>query len=835
MQLTVVIGALIVTLIGLCDCVTVNPNKNGHFKEKIKEPDIPLYTVVRVKFPVSGEQIKASSHQVPKYRKKFNKYTNVDYVRGDGFKPVARDNIRSIKNPVFHGRKAPPKNGKRFNKFIPSEPFQVDYQKLKYEQQHLAQKTAPVQFPTYQENEGSFLPLMKPSPINRIPIDPPSNDAVRQYTRYIKYRQKQLYDEIEQEKASRRQSQPQPKTFDGEILYFQQRERELADEARGNFKNHLSPNDFGKTDREIQTETNIKEIDLKNKNPLKKKYNGPNKNQKRKSKEESDESRESLSEEKRTLKDDGVKPANNTGKIHAEELKQESSNESLSEDSDKEHSASVEDPDEDESKTYENFIPFRMYAQVRHIESESYEKPPKNDPKLKKEVTHFKRHMYFSEDGFKHKEDEEGAYQNKGEFHEKYRKRRRKREILTDREIENRTIELLPMALALVKKSEIPNLTGEKLLSYLDELIRNSSVYIPEDTYEFDTIKSNAPIKIISKTYPKVDSKKYPYYGLPSDVLSEMSALRYAESLKNLPQTKRSIYEQKKSKPCDPIDIDPEKLPQPSDKFKSKLPDLGEKLDCLKTKHFGKDPLDNPLFKEEYVAAAIPIPWKIYTSNNLLEHQKNPLITVYDDVISNIRAGILEEAKIRKKAIEEDAKKSSSEHVPAVSGNTTIASFNLSKDANELMKYHQKIKATKLPIFDVTTYYPKVPINFKKDLFSEKEETKTPPRGEVKDVFTIDKTKTNKGWVAMTSPAISDYVVEIVEAPPIKRQYKNKFLLQTQQLPPPPSSASTPILSSFQPPKPPKQKRIPRPAHSPSKSPKRYRNQKRQLYHYKLL
>jgi hypothetical protein len=113
---------------------------------------------------------------------------------------------------------------------------------------------------------------------------------------------------------------------------------------------------------------------------------------------------------------------------------------------------------------------------------------------------------------------------------------------------------------------------------------------------------------------PKVNVKKYPFYkALPSNTLSLYSPLRYAVNPKAVPlktEGGMEFYESREHIQCPevtgPQDVVPNRTApgEWNKKPKARLPrlrGLGDKIDCMRTKYFGSDPLDNPFFKEKTV------------------------------------------------------------------------------------------------------------------------------------------------------------------------------------------------------------------------------------------
>ena len=453
---------------------------------------------------------------------------------------------------------------------------------------------------------------------------------------------------------------------------------------------------------------------------------------------------------------------------------------------------------------------------------------------------------------------------------------------------------------------------GEKLLAHLDELIRNSSIYLPDEPYDngifnlnfhkgerlpnqgppyrasyLDNLQPDISYGESKTENVKVKPGKYPYYSLPPKVLTEMSALRYAEAIKNLPTSKSdSLYDEKDNVICEEIDQDPDPVPKDietsgastkSTKQKQRLKNLGDKIACLKRKYFGENPFDNPLFKEEYVAAAIPIPWKVFRAkNDLPKHQMNPLITVYDDVINNIRAGILEETKKIQVFVNEDEKKDKDDKKAQESIiNATIADFDLA-GASDGQKYYSGVRlSSKVPIFDITRYYPRFKVRGNDDILYDDEDTLPivsskntrqvkPAYGPETDLKQNSKNsnknqnfKVNGSFKVDDGTHINgDYVMEYVEAPPIKRNYKDRSSSATsysQQIIPQPITVIAPPQQTIQQQVQQQVQQIPSreqffpkpPARAPNYKPKKNRYttrtmpqnkyNKRHVYHFKLL
>lgn len=327
-----------------------------------------------------------------------------------------------------------------------------------------------------------------------------------------------------------------------------------------------------------------------------------------------------------------------------------------------------------ESKSNNNFLPYRMLASVRH--QETYKKVPSSisDPRLRERLQEKKVHTLYTEQGY---DDENYDHDNEHKFaeHKDVVHRRRKREVnVTEtRESKSVKVEDRPMSLALISNRR--GLSGEDLLRYIATVIRNSTKYLPyeidDENIEVDsTLLNDTEVeevqRMISDQILKHDftadekhifeniplDERYPFYDDDRPDIPDYSPIRYAEDLKNIDKTNY----QKRLKKCELIRLR-QPIPQQirnhnfnghtnSNEDKRRLIGLSDQLDCYKENLFGKIPLDNPIFEEEYVTQPGPIfnlknkhvlkpPYRNY------DRPSNPLISVYDDVISNIRTSLI--------------------------------------------------------------------------------------------------------------------------------------------------------------------------------------------------
>ena len=632
---------------------------------------------------------------------KTNNFKNELYDNVREFMPMSREDIKQLKKLSFHGR-SPPSNDKSFNSSASmlqqisyQQPVQINYLQKRYRQQtkpsldrrgaesHEVTRSYQRPLKVFRREKG-FLPLMRPSPINLHPADPPTFQTTRNHVDYLKLRQKQFFAEFDDIKVL-------PNHSTGEIDYFVKREQELAEEQR--------PSELPKQSSSENAEAD--ETDIQNA-------------------ERVDGDSESKDAEKEEVEEE-------------EEVGEE----------------------EGETRKHESFLPFRMYAQVRHVEAKHYEprsKAPK--PQVKEKLSLEKKNLYYKEEGYEEKDYDHGAEKVKTHF-------RVKRE--TSGATEN-----LPIALAIISNADLKNFSGEKLLKHLDELLKNTSLFLPDDD-EIDLKTLKKPVRTIYGSSGFKKSEKYPYYNLPdSNTLSTMSAFRYSENMKNFPQAKESLYKYKSINDCQDIDQDPN--PVPSDieqegksthfnERPKRLNHLGDKIKCYKEKYFGKDPFDNPLFKEKLVTSSIPSPLQ---TTSFISHQTNPLIAVYDDVISNIRAGFEDELKQKQKKeklekekeLESIGKKTLPE--PPISASNTITKTT----KPEPKHFNSAAGLSRLPIFDINNFYPK--------LIIAQHDDKTPRRKQTKNDYELE-----------------FYEVEHPKKPKFSREIPNPKIPEIKNLRPP--------------------------------------------------
>ncbi len=134
-----------------------------------------------------------------------------------------------------------------------------------------------------------------------------------------------------------------------------------------------------------------------------------------------------------------------------------------------------------------------------------------------------------------------------------------------------------------------------------------------------------------------VSADKFPFYYSPTRQIPKHSAIRYAENVENLRNGKTTLYNTKR-KTCDDVEFDEANVNDKEVDFKTKkrLTGLEDKIDCLKEKLFGAEPLNNPIFQEHFVDEILPIVKTRRTRSSLKEEPFSTLVNVFDDVTSNI-------------------------------------------------------------------------------------------------------------------------------------------------------------------------------------------------------
>ncbi|XP_035786026.1 uncharacterized protein LOC118463524 [Anopheles albimanus] len=301
--------------------------------------------------------------------------------------------------------------------------------------------------------------------------------------------------------------------------------------------------------------------------------------------------------------------------------------------------------------------------------------------------------------------------------------------------------ESLPLAEALTDPRQ---LHGDELIRFLDEAIQNTTQYLPEP--------SRNP-EVISIVAPPSNVVKFPYYYRPASEIDVDSALRYAE---NLTTFSTGPYASRADVVCNEVDVDIADEPEPiaddgEGGFRpiKRLQGLGDKIDCLKVRHFGKEPLDNPLFREEFVG----VPRQVFTvgmgaggskgptvaAAAAASRQPNPAVAVYNDVIRHIKKHLASQQRRKNakadeqetvmiavprvmrlpadEAAREDQHATTGVQRPTQKREARILTF---PEANPtLLSNHVGI-----PIFDISKYFPRFMMRANDDLYADEPEVK---------------------------------------------------------------------------------------------------------------
>lgn len=144
--------------------------------------------------------------------------------------------------------------------------------------------------------------------------------------------------------------------------------------------------------------------------------------------------------------------------------------------------------------------------------------------------------------------------------------------------------------------------------------------------------------KIKHRKRRHVSEDKFPFYYTSTRNIPKYSAIRYAENGEHLRNGKTFHLYNTKRKMCDDVEFDDENVNDKEVDLKSKirLSGLEDKIDCLKEKLFGVNPLNNPIFQEQFVDETVPVVKTRRARNSFGDERYSTLVNVFDDVISNI-------------------------------------------------------------------------------------------------------------------------------------------------------------------------------------------------------
>uniref|UniRef100_A0A182QCY7 Uncharacterized protein n=1 Tax=Anopheles farauti TaxID=69004 RepID=A0A182QCY7_9DIPT len=617
-----------------------------------------------------------------------------------------------------------------------------------------------------------FVPVMKPSPVNPLhvgeapapeimfepisilPLESPSFATIRNHVSYLKQKQQAFFDGQGREFGYAGASVPD------ELDYFGEHEKRLGEavhngdpeRGQGGERNTLSEDDFGHNDRKYDRRG---------------KALGRDEDEEEEDDDDDEEAERSGEEDfydadgKQYQDDDFEDSREEADRVaafepkkvytqvrHREVVKHVPRSEQPEDDDDEEgdgKEAERQEEDEDDDEPGEE-------------EEETRDTPHhKRLPSVRERVKLERKNIVYSEKGreankFDHGSEESfGAFEQKQEAKPK-RTNRIKRSAPVEGPESNRTLteQILADVLALMIVSNgtqtlgeaLPHpealadpreLHGEELIKFLDEAIQNTTQYLPNDS----ALERREVISIVS---PPTNVVKFPYYNRPASEIDVDSALRYAE---NLTSFAGGLYGSKAADgvECNEVDVELEDEPEPipddgsTDGFKPirRLKGLGDKLDCLKRKHFGQEPLDNPLFREEFVGV---MPRKMYIGKGTTppgpqQQQPNPAVAVYNDVIRHIKKHLASQQR-RKNSKADTDPDTVMIAVPRVlrldddaAGGGKVSGTHLKREARIIFPQANPLPNSNhisVPIFDISKFVPRFMMRANDDLFAEPDE-----------------------------------------------------------------------------------------------------------------
>ncbi|XP_035906443.1 uncharacterized protein LOC118509643 [Anopheles stephensi] len=606
-----------------------------------------------------------------------------------------------------------------------------------------------------------FVPVMKPSPVNPLhaeppapeimfepisilPLEAPSFATIRNHVNYLKQKQQAFFEGQGREFGL-------GSTVPDELEYFSEHDKRLGDgtvpmvhngdsDRTGGERNTLSEHDFGQNDRKYDRRG---------------KAIRPAKEEDGEEEEQSDEDDFYDSEGKQYQDDDFEDSRDETDRAAAFEPKKVYTQVRHREivrhvprsgrDEAVEHEE--EDDDEDEEENQEDHGEQGSDRKNGDHEEEANEDRDQLPP-IRERLNLQRKNIVYSEKGHQANKFDHGSEESFGEFQQKEdakpKQRNRIKRAVEEQPTANRTLsdqivdvlamvilgnETLPLPEALTDPRE---LHGEELIKFLDEAIQNTTAYLPEGR-----LQNREVISIVS---PPSNVVKFPYYNRPASEIDVDSALRYAE---NLTSFSSGLYGAKAAdgEECNEVDVELEDEPEPigeeagaGEGFKPirRLKGLGDKIDCLKRKHFGSEPLDNPLFREEFVGV---VPRKMYVGKGTTppvpqqnqQPQPNPAVAVYNDVIRHIKKHLASQQR-RKNSKADTEQDTVMIAVPRI--------LRLDREDPAAIGTHHKREARlvfpqanplpvsnhiSVPIFDISKFVPRFMMRPNEDLFAEEE------------------------------------------------------------------------------------------------------------------
>uniref|UniRef100_A0A182NJ10 Uncharacterized protein n=1 Tax=Anopheles dirus TaxID=7168 RepID=A0A182NJ10_9DIPT len=599
-----------------------------------------------------------------------------------------------------------------------------------------------------------FVPMMKPSPVNPLgpeppapeimfepisvlPLETPSFATIRNHVNYLKQKQQAFFD------GQGREFGYAGATVPDELDYFGEHEKRLGsavhngDSVRtGGERNTLSEDDFGHNDRKYDRRGKAMEQEEDDEQSGEEDFYDTEGKQ-----YQDDDFEDSREEADRAAAFEPKKVY--TQVRHREIVKHVP----RSEDVDPEEDEEEDDPNEDRRRDEEE-------REDNEEEEEEVEEDTKRHP-IRERVKLERKNIVYSEKGRQANKFDHGSEESFGEFEQKEeaKPKRIKRsaqegplaesnktlseqvaDVLALMILSNGTDglgESLPHPEALTDPRE---LHGDELIKFLDEAIQNTTQYLPDARQEHR--------EVISIVSPPSDVVKFPYYNRPASEIDVDSALRYAE---NLTSYSGGPYGAKTADGvvCNEVDVELEDEPEPipaedsGNGFKPirRLKGLGDKLDCLKRKHFGTEPLDNPLFREEFVG--VYVPRKMYVGKGTTppvspqqqqQQQPNPAVAVYNDVIRHIKKHLASQQR-RKNSKADTDQDTLMIAVPRVlrldrADASEVSGTHLKREARLAFPQVNPLPTSNhisVPIFDISKFVPRFMMRANDDLFAEHE------------------------------------------------------------------------------------------------------------------
>uniref|UniRef100_A0A182M0K4 Uncharacterized protein n=1 Tax=Anopheles culicifacies TaxID=139723 RepID=A0A182M0K4_9DIPT len=619
-----------------------------------------------------------------------------------------------------------------------------------------------------------FVPVMKPSPVNPLhveqpapeimfepisilPLEAPSFATIRNHVNYLKQKQHAFFE------GQGREFGLGGATVPDELEYFSEHEKGLGGEGSvavhngdsdrtGAERNTLSEHDFGQNDRKYDRRG---------------KAMGAAKGEQDDEEEEEDDEQSNEddfydSEGKQYQDDDFEDSRDETDRVAAFEPKKVYTQvrhrdivRHVPRAGRAEDVEDNEDQDEDEEENTngkeESHKQHEDNDDEEDDEGEDHQERQHKELPIRERLNLHRKNIVYSEKGRHAHKFDHGAEESFGEFEQKEEPKSKQRnrikrsaEELPDPSVFNKTLsdqivdvlamvilgnETLPLPEALTDPRE---LHGEELIKFLDEAIQNTTQYLPEGRLQGR--------KVISIVSPPNNVVKFPYYNRPASEIDVDSALRYAE---NLTSFSTGLYGAKSNdgEECNEVDVELEDEPEPiaenasGEGFKPirRLKGLGDKIDCLKRKHFGSEPLDNPLFREEFVGVA---PRKMYVGKGTTpavspqqkqQPQPNPAVAVYNDVIRHIKKHLASQQR-RKNSKADTDQDTLMIAVPRIlrldREDPELTGTPLKREARLAFPQANPLPVSNhisVPIFDISKFVPRFMMRANEDLFAEQE------------------------------------------------------------------------------------------------------------------